>query len=218
MSTQDTAVIASGAPVRGEPVAVELMNTVWADREGIHDALATAAGATAWLDEVRDRLPVVRPTRGPLRRSLTATEAADLRRLRDALRRVAAHVTDDPRPVGDGDRAALALDDAVATINDAVVELPARLLRRDHAVVQADRRSSSLAAAWTGAFASDAVPLLAGDHESGALRACLAPACVLYFVQDHPRREWCSPACGNRARVARHYERTQSARRDAARH
>ena len=30
-------------------------------------------------------------------------------------------------------------------------------------------------------------------------------ACVQYFVKDHPRREWCSAACGNRARVARHY-------------
>jgi predicted RNA-binding Zn ribbon-like protein len=194
------------------------LNTRWADRDGIHDALATAADATAWLDEVRDRLPVVRPTRGPRRRSLTATEAAALRDLRDALRRVAAHVTDDPRPTADDDLAALALDDAVATINAAVGELPSRLLRRDHGVLVADRRSPDVAAAWTAAFAADAVPLLAGDHESGALRACLAPACVLYFVQDHPRREWCSPACGNRARVARHYERTQSARRDAGRH
>ena len=38
-------------------------------------------------------------------------------------------------------------------------------------------------------------------------RATHAPGCVLYFVQDHPRREWCSTACGNRARVARHYDR-----------
>jgi predicted RNA-binding Zn ribbon-like protein len=35
------------------------------------------------------------------------------------------------------------------------------------------------------------------------LRACGAPGCVLMFVKDHPRREWCSVACGNRARQAR---------------
>jgi predicted RNA-binding Zn ribbon-like protein len=29
----------------------------------------------------------------------------------------------------------------------------------------------------------------------------------LYFVKRHPRREWCSAGCGNRARVARHYHR-----------
>ena len=34
-----------------------------------------------------------------------------------------------------------------------------------------------------------------------------APGCVLYFIKDHPRREWCSTACGNRARAARHYAR-----------
>ncbi|MEU3456263.1 CGNR zinc finger domain-containing protein [Micromonospora sp. NPDC006766] len=25
--------------------------------------------------------------------------------------------------------------------------------------------------------------------------------------KDHPRQEWCKPSCGNRARVARHYQR-----------
>ncbi|WP_225993278.1 CGNR zinc finger domain-containing protein [Actinomadura rudentiformis] len=39
------------------------------------------------------------------------------------------------------------------------------------------------------------------------LRACLAPGCVLYFLKNHPRREWCTAACGNRARGARHYRR-----------
>jgi predicted RNA-binding Zn ribbon-like protein len=42
------------------------------------------------------------------------------------------------------------------------------------------------------------------------LKACGGPGCVLYFVRDHPRREWCSEGCGNRARVARHYRRTKS--------
>ena len=31
------------------------------------------------------------------------------------------------------------------------------------------------------------------------LRACEAPGCVLMFAKDHPRRTWCSAACGNRA-------------------
>jgi predicted RNA-binding Zn ribbon-like protein len=35
----------------------------------------------------------------------------------------------------------------------------------------------------------------------------LEPNCVLFFIKDHPRREWCSPGCGNRARVAHHYDR-----------
>jgi predicted RNA-binding Zn ribbon-like protein len=48
--------------------------------------------------------------------------------------------------------------------------------------------------------------LMAGENPVG-LRACYAPGCVLYFVNSHPRREWCSTACGNRARAARHYQR-----------
>jgi predicted RNA-binding Zn ribbon-like protein len=44
------------------------------------------------------------------------------------------------------------------------------------------------------------------------LRACYAPGCVLYFVKAHPRREWCSDACGNRVRAARHYQRSRAGR------
>jgi predicted RNA-binding Zn ribbon-like protein len=58
-------------------------------------------------------------------------------------------------------------------------------------------------------IAEEAVSLFA-DPRQPHLRACLAPSCVLYFTKTHPRREWCSPACGNRARVARHYRRHQA--------
>ncbi|WP_460370149.1 CGNR zinc finger domain-containing protein, partial [Actinocorallia lasiicapitis] len=37
------------------------------------------------------------------------------------------------------------------------------------------------------------------------LRVCPAPRCVLYFLKRHPKQEWCSVACGNRARAARYY-------------
>ncbi|MUM31823.1 hypothetical protein FZI93_08310 [Mycobacterium sp. CBMA361] len=55
------------------------------------------------------------------------------------------------------------------------------------------------------------IELLAGP-EAVNLRACHAPHCVLYFVKSHPRREWCSEACGNRVRAARHYERVRNQR------
>ena len=97
MSDQDHALSSTLAPVRGEPLSVELMNTIWADRDGVHDALATAREATVWLEAVRDRLPEVRSAHGPVRRTVTGSDAAHLRRLRDAMRRVAAEVTEDPR-------------------------------------------------------------------------------------------------------------------------
>jgi predicted RNA-binding Zn ribbon-like protein len=60
------------------------------------------------------------------------------------------------------------------------------------------------------ALAADAIALLTGPRRAD-LRACGAPGCVLMFLKDHPRRGWCSNACGNRARQARHYRRTRGA-------
>jgi len=57
-------------------------------------------------------------------------------------------------------------------------------------------------------IARDAIALLGGPLRED-VRACHAPGCVQYFVKDHPRREWCSAACGNRARVARHYTKSK---------
>ncbi|MFH8386379.1 CGNR zinc finger domain-containing protein [Kitasatospora sp. NPDC018058] len=57
-----------------------------------------------------------------------------------------------------------------------------------------------------GALAHDTAALLTGPLAAD-LRACHGPGCVLFFVKDHPRREWCGPGCGNRARAARHYHR-----------
>jgi predicted RNA-binding Zn ribbon-like protein len=42
---------------------------------------------------------------------------------------------------------------------------------------------------------------------SRPLRACHAPGCGLFFVQNHQRRRWCSTGCGNRVRAARYYRR-----------
>jgi len=163
--------------VRGEPIAVELMNTLWADRNGLHDASTTTRSATEWLASVADRLPTVRTTREPTRRSLTASEASRLRRPRDAVRVVAADVTTDPRAVaGRLGRERRTVDDALSALNHEAESPPARLLRRADSVVTADRRSTTPFAACTAGFAVDAIPLLTGDHESGQLRACLAPA------------------------------------------
>src|SRR6476646_6770325 len=93
------------APLLGEPLAVELMNTIWADRSGVHDALADEAGTLAWLRAVEPRLPRS-PAVDRWLRDVSSTDPSTelseategLRRLRDALRRVAATRTADPRP------------------------------------------------------------------------------------------------------------------------
>ncbi len=50
-----------------------------------------------------------------------------------------------------------------------------------------------------------AMHLLAGS-DLARLRRCAAPGCVLFFLRERRRRAWCSDGCGNRARVARHYD------------
>src|SRR5262249_12028440 len=58
------------------------------------------------------------------------------------------------------------------------------------------------------AIARSAVELLT----QATVGQCQAPGCVLFFTKDARRRNWCSAACGNRARVARHYVRHRQMR------
>ena len=200
------------APLLDEPIAVELMNTIWADRDGVHDALATGAQVQAWLAAIRPRL-VDGPVHVPIS-SFTSGWAAELRFLRDALRRIAADVTDDPRP---GGRSSIVhRGQAVAALNNAAARAPrwtSLLWPRDphRRPVRTVHTMASAQDALIAHIADDGIDLFTAADRS-PLRACLAPGCVLYFVQHHARREWCSAACGNRARVARHYQRHRAPR------
>ena len=192
-------------PGPDEPLPVLLMNTVWADRSGVHDALTTPEELRDWLGAVDARLP-----RGDA--SEPAQPAAgDLQQFRDvraALRRLAADATGDGR-----ERALEALDDrdaawAVATVNAASAAAPpVRLLawpdRSVELAVAPGNRGPRTALSTVAAAAVD----MFSEPDRYPLRACLAPGCVLYFVKNHARREWCSEACGNRARARRHYDR-----------
>jgi predicted RNA-binding Zn ribbon-like protein len=178
-----------------EPVPVRLMNTIWADRSGVYDALVSVADLRSWLASV-DPSAGGRPGRA---------DVEAFRGLRDALRRLAALVTEDKRPAA---ATRLDVEQAVARVNEAVTRGPrwpqlglnrGRLEQRSAGTVTGAMRTLS-------AVATEAVQLLTGEDQV-RLRACYAPGCVLYFVKDHPRREWCSTACGNRVRAARHYRR-----------
>jgi predicted RNA-binding Zn ribbon-like protein len=184
-----------------DPPAVRLMNTVWADRHGRHDALADASA-------LRHFLRIIGADGVGARATVTVDQVAEARRLRDALRRLGAAVTEDDRPA-----AATGLSERAATdtVNRFLVVAPAETLRRsrDGWVLRA-AVDSPVNAALT-ALAREGAGLVADP--SRPLDACRAPGCVLYFVRDHPRREWCGVTCGNRVRAARHYARTRAARR-----
>lgn len=176
----------------GEPRPVRLMNTIWADRVGVHEELSSVDALRAWLSDVG--LPVA------------ATRTADLTRavsLRDALRRLAAVATADGRP---GAATGLTTEQALMTVNDALRQAPRpRLHLAGKALSYAPPAEVASTQSALAIIAVEAAELL--TTPAAPLRACLAPGCVLYYLQDHHRRAWCSLACGNRARAARHYAR-----------
>ncbi|GAB3965108.1 ABATE domain-containing protein [Actinoallomurus acanthiterrae] len=184
-----------------EPAPVRLMNTIWADRAGVHDALRTADDLRAWLRAIGDDAD------GDA--SIDRRDVEALRSLRDALRRLAALLTEDSR-----EAAASPTEDveqAVADLNQAVTRATTwpQLSVKDGRLRRWSTGTESAAERSLSAVAAEAVDLFTGPDQE-RLRACYAPGCVLYFVKDHPRREWCSTACGNRVRAARHYRRHRS--------
>jgi predicted RNA-binding Zn ribbon-like protein len=186
--------ISGHAVRRDQPLAIELVSTRHVlDGETV-DALATPAGLDAWLNLNAARL-------GGEAGRVDAVAALDrVRELRDAVDRLLRGVIDD-RPPAPGD---------VEALNAAARGAPShRELRwagggTPHAV---EVTPAGPAEALLAELAADAVAVVAAER--GEVGACGGPHCTLLFVRTRPRQTWCSPTCGNRARVARHYRRTR---------
>lgn len=183
-----------------EPRPVRLMATIWADTDGVHDDLAEPADLDEWLDAIGVARNGTAATRDEFRRALA---------LRDAVRRLAALATGDERPAAVS--AGTDIDQAIQVVNDAAREIPVpRLTLRGAGLDLSAEAAASPVTAGLAEVAVQAQELL--GRSDSPLRACNAPGCVLYFAKTHPRREWCSVACGNRVRAARHYENVRTAR------
>jgi predicted RNA-binding Zn ribbon-like protein len=180
-----------------QPKAVRLMNTVWADRAGVHDSLETLAHLQQWAERA-----------GVGDGEVDESDLSLARELRDALRRLAADVTHDDRQ---GAVSANADTQAALAVTNRFLADCTPVLRQesdqDYSRGWQEDGASSFRRELA-ALALEGADLLAGQ----GLRACGGPGCVLYFDRSHSRREWCSAECGNRARVARHYQR----KRDSA--
>ncbi|ASD24031.1 hypothetical protein B7495_10930 [Cryobacterium sp. LW097] len=176
------------------------MATRWADSEGQHDDFAAPSDLDAWLDAVGVDVQGV---------AATQEEFLSARTFRDSVRKLAAHVTGDRRPAAVS--AVASVEDAARNVNAAASQRPiARLRLLDARLVLAAESARSPVVVGIAGVAVEAQQLLSANP--ALLRACHAPGCVLYFTKTHPRREWCSVACGNRARAARHYQSVRSAR------
>lgn len=162
------------------PPAIGLANTTYAVRGRLQDGLTTTAELAALLDVD------AQPTAG----DLTAARA-----LRDAFRAAAAAHADGE----DIDPADLAVINATTAAAPHCREL-------DPALTTRVTRTGPPVTAALAALAENAITLLAEGH----VRVCGRKGCVLLFVKDHHRREWCSAGCGNKVRAARHYEKVKA--------
>ena len=181
-------------PLRDEPLAIELHNTLYVVGGASFDGLDQAPDA--WLDGLLDRLPA---HSGPI------PPAVELTALRDSVRAALRAAAEGAPP----NAATLdALNDASAR---AAMSPAAHRDAGGRAVATVDYHGASRADIVIATIAADAIHLITGPRRDD-LRLCRAPGCILMFLKDHPRREWCSNVCGNRARQARHYDRTRRRR------
>ncbi|WP_440073692.1 CGNR zinc finger domain-containing protein [Streptosporangium sp. OZ121] len=201
-----------GAPMLGEPLPIELANASYAVRGTLVDGLQRVEHVAAWFRDQRDRFAVPFDDRDLL--SVTAEDLAATRALRDAVRTlIKAAVQRAEMPPGTTGAVGVAeTAAAVEVINRQVRVVPRwRELSWGEGPQALARSSADLMATARAEIAQQAVDLLGGS-DIALLKACHAPGCVLYFLKDHPRREWCSAACGNRARAARHYKNVKQTR------
>jgi predicted RNA-binding Zn ribbon-like protein len=166
---------------------VDLLGTLRREQREMVDELADERRCVAWL---RRRLPHIEITARPRDRLVGLREQA--RTL------LTAAVTGDPLPAD-------VVTDLSRRAAQAPVTLAARIRPDGSPVVERVSRGHPRAAV-DAEFARSALVLLDGPDRH-RLRRCRAPECILFFLQQDPRQHWCSPGCGNRARVARHRSR-----------
>lgn len=187
---------------------LELVSTIRHDGNGgVADDLATSQSMARWIQQQAEPLTghadVARITMSEGLRS----EIVELRRAVRAL--FAQAVSPAPPSRADAHRLmpaeqALALLNAAAAREAVAPQLDWPTGEAPRAGVLSAEPDANVR--LVAALARAAIDFLSGP-ERERLRACNAPRCVRYFVKSHGRQEWCKPSCGNRARVARHYER-----------
>jgi len=190
-----------------EPLAVEFANTWYAVRGKEREGVGTPPELARWLGE--HGLPAGSSAEADAGAGAGAGAYAhldekavrDFLTLRDAIRSLLRSTTEgEPLP-----------EAATTTVNKASEQVPrwpvlAGTAASGYGMIEMDNAAPLPSA--RAQIARDAIALLGGPLRED-VRACHAPGCVQYFVKDHPRREWCSAACGNRARVARHYTKSK---------
>jgi predicted RNA-binding Zn ribbon-like protein len=175
----------------GEPLPLELANTVVGRRpDTTEDLLADPDDVLAWMDAEGLTTP-----------DNPRLALEELVSLRDAVRATAEALIDGRRPSAT----------ALHRLNEVAARPPTTPIlryRKGRMDVLEYEREAPLDVALAR-IAREAVRLFGGPLAS-RLKKCEGPGCPMLFLAENSRRRWCSPRlCGNRVRVARHYERTR---------
>ncbi|MFK4105631.1 CGNR zinc finger domain-containing protein [Streptomyces sp. NPDC019531] len=174
-------------PFVGEPLALDLLNTLWLEHGRQEDLLDSPTGLRVWLagHGLADRFPA---------------DGASLKAVLAAREALAAAVTAPGSP------------SAARKVDEILGHGRIRpTLTAEGPGETTEFEDPAWSAAWTAAH--DYLHLLATAPDR--IRLCDQPDCIRYFLDTsrNGTRRWCSMAlCGNRAKAARHYARTRPAR------
>jgi predicted RNA-binding Zn ribbon-like protein len=196
-------------PLLGQQVAIDLVNTLWVHAARQVDALDSVEVADRWLlaegsNPLGDGGTLLQAVGDETALRVRDEEfRAALQELRDRVRALldsVAHGAAPPPP-------------HLYALSRIAAAAPSRLIAGPGTPdIRPDvqrRRTGAPASIVLAALAEDAL-ILAADQAAGTVLSCGSDGCLGLFVQDDPRRRYCSPGCANRARVARHYERTKA--------
>lgn len=189
--------MSSIGPFVGEHLALDLANTsARLPSIGRVDMLDTVHKLRIWIGCEGARLPAT-TTAG-----LSGLRRADLEPLR-AVR------ADAIAAIGDARQGLPPTQQALRGLNDAQRAAPMyRELSWDGAAIVAREQREGALGLRLAAYLAEATACLLADPKITTVKKCAAHFCVLWLLPTHPNRRWCAAkVCGNRIRVARHYQR-----------
>ncbi len=176
-------------PLLGEPVVVELCNTLYVGEGATLDFLGDLDLARGWLAALGPSV-LERPDR------FRERDRRDLVELRRALREIFG-----------ADTSARPTDEALAALERALHLAPPRPSvgwSATYGLTVEHHHDRTDPAGVLSLLAHEAVEVLGGDRR---VLVCDRPACEMRFLQQHRRRRYCNPACANADRQRRFHDR-----------
>lgn len=170
------------------PLAVDLADTVRVVGDQEIELLEDDSALDIWITSELPRHPSARAARGRL---------DDVRELRDLIRELlSAHVRGESLPAS-----------GVQTVNETSSRSPSFPVLSTHGDLEVIEVNHDQFEIFAAEVARSLVEVISAD--SFPVAHCKAPRCGMFFVPRSSRQRWCSPECGNRARVARHAGRAR---------